>query len=110
MIELKEGQTVYLQPIGNAARYDKELIETKINKIGNKYFTVTEQWYGRFYIDTFYQDGKGYISNYRVILSQQQLEDEKEQSMLIERIKKYICDLPLPILREINTAYLSNLS
>ena len=35
--ELKAGQTIYLKPIGNAARREKAIIETKVSKVGNKY-------------------------------------------------------------------------
>lgn len=97
---LEVGQTIFLEPRGNAARYNKDLIETKISKIGKKYFTVTENWYGRFYIENLMQDRGDYMSEYRAILDKQQLLDEKEESELINFIKDRLRVFDLPRLRD----------
>lgn len=45
--ELRIGQTVYIEPVGNAARYGTDIIETKISKIGKKY--IETEKFGEMY-------------------------------------------------------------
>jgi hypothetical protein len=87
-MKLSVGQTIFLKPIGNAARRSTDLIETKIAKIGKKYFEVENGYYGRFFIDTLTQDGGQYISNYQGYLSKEELETERETKRLYDKIRE----------------------
>ena len=103
---MKTGQEIYLKPIGNRARYDKEIKKTKVGKVGRKYFELEESHYGRFFIDTMLQDCGQYISGYVCYLSLQEIEDEEEALKLYTEIKKmfsgFSTDLPLNKLKEIH--------
>lgn len=85
---MKIGQTIYLKPIGNAKRHSKDIKEAKISKIGRKYFNVEPSYYGRFFIDSMYQDCGEYISDYKAYLSKQEIEEEEEANLLYLKIKK----------------------
>ena len=102
---MEVGQKIYLKPIGNQARYSKEIKETIISKIGRKYFEVEDSGYGRFFIDTMNQDCGQYVSGYTCYLSLQEIEHEKEAKILSEKIKKVFSgfspDLPLDKLKKI---------
>ena len=80
------GQTVYLRPIGNAARGSSKIEEVVITKVGRKYFET--EGHGRFEIETMRQDGRGYVSNYQAYLSLEDIEQEKEQNRLVDEICK----------------------
>lgn len=84
--ELTVGQTVYIEPVGNAVRYGKDIIETKISKIGTKY--IETECFGdrtKFNIS----DGKekdtgyGYGYDYILHLTKKEIEDEKERQELL---------------------------
>jgi hypothetical protein len=75
-MKIEVGMTVYLKPIGNAARRGTAIIETTVTKVGRKYFEVEQSWTGRFFIETMYQDGRGYISDYHAYLSVKEIEDD----------------------------------
>ena len=99
------GQKVYLEPIGNNARYSKEIKESRISKIGRKYFELEEKYYGRFFIESMSQDCGQYISGYNAYLSMQDIEDKKEAQKLFYEIKKvfsgFSTEIPLSKLKEI---------
>lgn len=104
---MEVGQKVYLKPVGNQTRYSKEIKETRISKVGRKYFELEESYYGRFFIKTMNQDCGQYISGYTCYLSLQEIEDEKEALKLYTEIKKVFSgfsntDLSLSQLKEIN--------
>lgn len=109
---MKVGQTVYVKPVGNAARRSKEIIEAKVSKIGNKFFYletpgVYNRFSGlRFFIEDLSHDGKGYISDYQVYLSEQEIKDEKTANHLHDEIRKrfsyYYPSLPLDKLKKIH--------
>ena len=80
------GETVYLEPINNAARRTGDVLERKVKSVGRKYFYV---WDGihdfdtmQIHIDTMIQNGNGYMGNWKVYLSLQEIADEKEQRHL----------------------------
>jgi len=103
---LKVGQKVYLKPIGNRARYSKDIVESSISKIGRKYFKVEDDHYGRFFIDTMKQDNGQYISEYACYTSREKIESEKEIQILYDKIKKMFYtlkpDIPLEKLKRID--------
>lgn len=84
--ELYVGQTVYIRPAGNAARSNKNIIETKISKIGKKYIE-TEHFGDRnkFNISDGKEKDTGYGHGYDYILylTRQEIEDEKEEGALL---------------------------
>lgn len=86
MKKLEVGQTVYVKPIGNAARRSTKIITCKISKVGRKYFELDLNWMGRFEIESMTQDNGDYISNYACYLSLQEIEDEKELNELYKDI------------------------
>lgn len=103
--ELKAGQTIYLKPIGNAGRRDNKIIETKIAKVGKKYFECEDSWYGRFYIDTLTQDSGEYTPNYQGYINRQEILDEIETRDLFNKVKQnfqFTNELTLEQLRQID--------
>ena len=102
--ELSVGQTVYIEPRGNAVRYNSDIIETKISKIGTKY--IETECFGKrtkFNIS----DGKekdtgyGYGYDYILHLTKQEIEDENERQELLRNLHRdwYHFDLTLDQLR-----------
>ena len=84
---LSVGQTVYVKPIRN--RFSKDNIYDEVIKsIGNKYFYLEKAYYGRFEIKSMYQDGRGYGSDYRIYLSMQEIDDEKERDSIVQGLRK----------------------
>lgn len=102
---MEVGQKVYLEPINNNARYSKEIKESRISKIGRKYFELEDKYYGRFFIESMRQDCGQYISGYNAYLSMQEIEDKKEAQKLFAEIKKVFSgfgtEIPLSKLKEI---------
>lgn len=102
---MEVGQKIYLEPIGNNARYSKEIKESRISKIGRKYFELEEKYYGRFFIDSMSQDCGQYMSGYNAYLSIQEIEDKKEAQKIFTELKKvfsgFSTKIPLFKLKEI---------
>ena len=91
--DLKIGQTIYLKSLGNNARNNnREIRESKIKKIGNKFFELEDFRSSRFFISTLTQDGKGYSPWWQCYLSREEIEIEKEINNLIYEIRKYFRD------------------
>lgn len=80
------GQKIYLKPIGNAARYGKDIVETVVTKVGRKYFEVSYPC-NRIEIESMKDDNGQYISSYVAYLSLQDIEDEKEYYRIHAEIK-----------------------
>ena len=84
--ELRIGQTVYIEPVGNAARYGTDIIETKISKIGKKY--IETEKFGEMYKFNI-SDGKqkdtgyGYGYDYILYLSRSEVENKQEKGSLL---------------------------
>lgn len=84
--ELSVGQTVYIEPVGNAAKYGTDIIETKISKIGKKYIETEE--FGEMYKFNI-SDGKqkdtgyGYGYDYILYLSRSEVENKQEKGSLL---------------------------
>ena len=101
MSELKVGQKVWVKKIGHMRNGDTaELDQVEVAKIGKKYFEVSKVWYGRFFIETLYQDGKGYTSQYKAYLSKEKAEEELEIIQLSNKIRQKIGqygDIRLPV-------------
>ena len=84
--ELSVGQTVYIEPVGNAVRRSADIIETKISKIGTKY--IETEKFGDMYKFNI-SDGKqketgyGYRYDYILYLSRQEVENKQEKESLL---------------------------
>ena len=84
--ELSVGQTVYIEPTGNAVRYGTGIIETKVSKIGTKYIE-TEKFGDRHKFNI--SDGKekhkgyGYGYDYILYLSRSEVENKQEKGSLL---------------------------
>lgn len=105
-MEIKVGQEIYVKPIGNAARYKTEPFPAKVAKVGRTYFELEEKQYGRFFLHSLTQDGKGYQANYQCYLSLQEIIDEQEYTELKSFLRQTFSgypgkDLPLWKMREI---------
>ena len=88
---LNVGVEVFLKPIGNAARYNKGVVETKITKVARKYFHV-ENFSGvfsntKFEIESGCDYCGDYSSNWKAYLSKKELIDEKIISELHKIIR-----------------------
>lgn len=86
---LKVGQVVYLEPLGNAARYSTEIKPATICSLGKKYFAVEEFPRNRFSIEELIHDGGQYSPQYKVHLSLQDIQDEKEANKLSRELAGY---------------------
>ena len=89
-MKLKVGQEVFLKEIFGRSPQDKELIKTNIAKVGNKYFTVSDSWRGRFHIDKMMHDGGQYSPKYKAYLSEKEILDESLSVELIHKIRTII--------------------
>lgn len=104
--ELRIGQTVYIEPAGDATRYGKDIIETKISKIGTKYIE-TEHFGKRTKFNI--SDGKekdtryGYGYDYILYLTKKEIEDKNEREELLGDLRYdwYRLNLTLDQLRRI---------
>lgn len=106
-MEITVGQELFVKPIGNAARYHKDILKLKVAKVGRKFFEFESSYYGRFSKETLTQDGKGYISNYRCYFSEQEIYDEMEHNELCTKLSRFFAyfnanKLPLEKLRAID--------
>lgn len=85
---MKIGDIIYFEPCGNAARYDKSIIHTRVSKVGRKYFEVNELKWNRFLIETLVHDGGDYEPNYYGYHSLKEIEDKKEAVRLNSEIRE----------------------
>lgn len=88
--DLTVGQTVYLQPYGNAAKYSKEIKEDTIVSIGRKYAELCGK--GKFSIATGYQK-TDYTPTFIVWVSRDALDLQVEHNGLIGKIHAATFDL-----------------
>ncbi len=93
--DLRVGQTVYLEPRGNAARRDDSIVEGVVTKVGRKYFEVGH--YGKFYLYEGLQVTE-YTPSWKVYLS-------KREIALYQRVKSELLHLSLPIIKSHNRTY-----
>ena len=78
--EFKVGQIVYLAPGVNVARYNKELREGVVEKIGRKYVYVSiDNYQGYKFNKKTLEQFTSYITDYYLFLSKQQYLDEVEK-------------------------------
>lgn len=94
-VELKVGQTVYLKPQGNTARRLRtiedilgKVIESKITKIGKKYFYVKSRFdtHPDMKIDKeTMNEHSNYCSDWKAYLSKQDILDEFEIKSLLQK-------------------------
>lgn len=98
------GQPVWYKSTSIIRSYDITLKETKISKIGRKFFEVEDKWIGRFYIDTLKHDSGIYTSKYQAYLSVLDYENEMECNSIFRNIQQFFTnrnELTLSQLREI---------
>lgn len=109
---MKVGQTVYLKCIRSVKKYNKEMKESRISKIGKKYFYLEDIEYGRFFIESMKQDNGKYSSKYMAYLSIQEIEDKKEAERLHNKFKElfsgWTTNITLSKLKEIDKIINSN--
>jgi hypothetical protein len=90
-MKLQVGQTVYVECFGrNSFLPTKgEVEETKVTKVGKKYFEVEGKKYSKFHLDKMFN-----VSNYSpcmyVYLSMQEIKDKKEKQELKQLIREMI--------------------
>lgn len=89
-MKIEVGQILYLEPIGNAGRRNKEIKPVCVSKVGRYFFELSESHYGRFYIDTMIQDGKGYTPNYIAYFSEQDIKDKRDAENIRQDIYRRI--------------------
>ena len=100
------GQTVWYKELQRRGGDKHELVETKIAKIGKKYFETETKWVGRFYIDTMKHDAGQYSARYQVYLNKEQHENEIEADKIYSELRNIFSSygkqtLELSKLREI---------
>ncbi|TVY10004.1 hypothetical protein FPZ49_10995 [Paenibacillus cremeus] len=111
VIKVQVGDKVYLKAVGNNARGRKEVYirEDIISKVGRKYFEVGDGLRPlKFRIEDKQQKMGGYIADWQLYFSKQEILDEEEVSKLQWEIRKVFdtlgkIDLTLDQLRRIKT-------
>jgi hypothetical protein len=100
------GQKVWVISTDNRGGNVSPLQEAEIAKVGKKYFELTDQYHGRFYINTLLHDAGGYTPRRRVYLDKRDYYDKIEKTKLSDSIRKAIgqygeINIPLPTLKSI---------
>lgn len=89
--DLKVGNSIFLVPMGNAARYNNIMIETKITKVARKYFYVED--FSRSFSETKFEIESGndfcgqYSSNWKAYLTKECIEKKKRKHKLNDSIR-----------------------
>ena len=83
---LSVGQTVWCLELDRRSN-DVSLKETKITKIGKKYFEIELGRRCRFFIDSLKHDNSGYPSRYMIYLSKEQYENEVEVNEIYSKLR-----------------------
>ena len=86
-MKIQVGQKVYLKPIGNKVRISQNIRESEIEKIGKKYFYLKGFNREKFSMEDM-MNVSNYVSDWKVYLSIQEIEYEKEYNQLFENIRK----------------------
>jgi hypothetical protein len=89
-MKLEVGQQVFLKAVGNNARGRKEVFirEETISKVGRKYFEVGNGYRPlKFHIEDLSQEMGGYIADWTLYLSKQDILDEDESNDLHSDIR-----------------------
>lgn len=92
------GQTVWYKELQRRSGDKHELVETKISKIGKKYFETETKWLGRFYIDTMKHDAGQYSARYQVYLNKEQHENEIEADKIYSELRNIFSSYGKPTL------------
>lgn len=82
--KLKVGQTVYLEPLANAARKNNEIQEAIVQSVGKKYFTANGM---KFNLDDGIHNAGNYVSEYKAYESVQEIEEKRLADYLHKKIK-----------------------
>jgi hypothetical protein len=88
---LEVGQKVFYLHIGyrRNERNDSQLYEATVSKIGRKWFEVEELSFTRFSLEDLRNDGKGFTSSYRIVLSKEDFELEQEHYKLRGKVEDF---------------------
>lgn len=97
------GQKVWLKPIGNAARYNKNIRESEITKVGTKYVECS---YGKFDFNGVHSNSP-YSPEYVLFFDEQECRDNIQAEVLTSKLKSFFSSfgkIPLTLdqLREID--------
>jgi hypothetical protein len=93
--DLKIGQIVYLEPYGNYSRYNKDVIEATIQKIGRIYFdvkgTIKNGIEEKFEIETLKmkQSEHSHNQGYSLYFTKQEILDNNEKEELKRKFRKF---------------------
>lgn len=79
------GQKVWLKPIGNAARYNKDMRESEITKVGIKYIECN---FGKFDFSGRHNNGE-HSSNYVLFFDEQSAKDNIEHESLDATVRAF---------------------
>lgn len=108
-MKIEIGQEV---TVGNNARRGISKYKAVVKTVGRKWFTVnTEEWEfigkeHKFSLEDGACDGKGYMSEYKVFLSEEDYENSKKKPLLLRDIQSRLHILDYDILLEIKEKYL----
>lgn len=80
------GQTIYLEPQGNAARRSKEIREAKVESVGRKFFTIEDGT--KFFIENGRHNAGQYTSDWQAYESLQEIEYKNLSQRLHDAIKR----------------------
>ena len=104
MNKLTVGQTIWLEPLNNAARRSTDLIEVKITKVGRTYFEVEPSFYGKFHINSMTQVSN-YTADYTAHVSLQDVQDKIEvasyRRKIVDKLTHQYGSLDVNVIRKI---------
>lgn len=83
---ITEGQLIFLEPLGNAARYSTEIKKCTVSKVGRKYFEVP--LYGKFELETLMHHNGEDSPLYKAHISEQAISDKREINALYHKFER----------------------
>ena len=86
---LEVGQTIFVRPTNNAARYSKEIKEATVSKVGKKYFELDGFHRMRFSIEKMEQDAGQYSADYLCYFTMQEIRDEIDAKSISEWLNPF---------------------
>jgi len=104
--KLEKGMKLYGKPVNNRARWNKEISEFTVSKVGRKYFWLEEMPRTKFEIENL-SEVTEYAPDWELYFTKQEILDEQEFNDLVMNIRLKFdrsgrVDLTLDQLRRIN--------
>lgn len=89
-LNLEVGQVVYLQPLSNAARFNKDLREAVVDKIANKFVYLVDQPGStpKFHLVGGLEYSKNFSSQWKIWVDRVAYDEMVETERIVKRLAK----------------------